>query len=125
MKIRYKKTIKVKLQPGQAVVIIFRMRNLNSLSDTKQVCLVLNPKIKSSLVLGRIFSVTRKGLCVSVLWITLDATGSINCGRKLGHALRMRTDYEESTNLKKFPEKDCPFHADKNLILTRINELNI
>ena len=31
---------KVKLQPGQAVVAIFRMRNLNSLSDSKQVCLV-------------------------------------------------------------------------------------
>ena len=29
---------KVKLQPGQAVVAIFRMRNLNSLSDSKQVC---------------------------------------------------------------------------------------
>ena len=28
---------KVKLQPGQAVVAIFRMRNLNSLSDSKQV----------------------------------------------------------------------------------------
>ena len=26
---------KVKLQPGQAVVAIFRMRNLNSLSDSK------------------------------------------------------------------------------------------
>ena len=28
---------KVKLQPGQAVVAVFRMRNLNSLSDSKQV----------------------------------------------------------------------------------------
>ena len=32
---------KVKLQP--AVVAIFRMRNLSSLSDSKQVCLVPNP----------------------------------------------------------------------------------
>ena len=39
---------KVKLQPGQAVVAIFRMRNLNSLSDSKQVCLVLNPNSQSS-----------------------------------------------------------------------------
>ena len=29
---------KVKLQPVQAVVAILRMRNLNSLSDSKQVC---------------------------------------------------------------------------------------
>ena len=33
---------KVKLQPGQAVVAIFRIRKLNSLGDTKQVCLVPN-----------------------------------------------------------------------------------
>ena len=56
---------KVKLQPGQAVVAIFRMRNLNSLSDTKQVCLVPNPNSQSSVILGRSFSVTRNGLCVS------------------------------------------------------------
>ena len=33
---------KVKLQPGQAVIALFRMRNLNSLSDSKQFCLVPN-----------------------------------------------------------------------------------
>ena len=53
---------KVKLQPGQAVVTIFRMRNLNSLSDSKQVCLVPNPNSQSSVILGRSFSVTRNGL---------------------------------------------------------------
>ena len=57
---------KVKLQPGQAVVAIFRMRNFNSLSDSKQVCLVPNPNSQSSVILGRSFSVTRNGLCVSV-----------------------------------------------------------
>ena len=49
---------KVKLQPGQAVVAIFRMRNLNSLSDSKKVCLVPNPNSQSSVILGRRFSVT-------------------------------------------------------------------
>ena len=34
---------KVKLQPGQALVAIFRMRNLHSLGESKQVCLVPNP----------------------------------------------------------------------------------
>ena len=53
---------KVKLQPGQAVVAIFRMRNLHSLSDSKQVCLVPNPNSQSSVILGRSFSVTRNGL---------------------------------------------------------------
>ena len=114
---------KVKLQPGQAVVAIFRMRNLNSLSDSKQVCLVPNPNSQSSVILGRSFSVTRNGLCVSVLLNTLDTTVSIQRGKKLGYALPMRTDYEETQNLKKYIVKDCPYHANKDKILKRINEL--
>ena len=114
---------KVKLQPGQAVVAIFRMKNLNSLSDSKQVCLVPNPNSQSSVILGRSFSVTRNGLCVSVLLNTLDTTVSIQRGKKLGYALPMRTDYEETQNLKKHNVKDCPHHANKNKILKRINEL--
>ena len=77
---------KVKLQPGQIVVAIFRMRNLNSLSDSKQVCLVPNPNSQSSVILGRSFSVTRNGLCVSVFLNTLDTTVSIQRGKKLGYA---------------------------------------
>ena len=98
---------KVKLQPGQAVVASFRMRNLNSLSDSKQVCLVPNPSSQSSVILGRSFSVTRNGLC----------------GKKHGYALPMRTDYEETQNLKKHSVKDCPYYANKDKILKRINEI--
>ena len=65
---------KIKLQPGQAVVAIFRMRNLNSLSYSKQFCLIPNPNCQSSVILVRSFSVTRNGLCVSVLLNTLDIT---------------------------------------------------
>ena len=114
---------KVKLQPGQAVVAIFRMRNLNSLSDRKQVCLVPNPSSQSLVILGRSFSVTRNGLCISVLLNTLDTTVSIQRGKKLGYALPMRTDYEETQNLKKHSVENCPFHANKDKILKRINEL--
>ena len=105
------------------MVAIFRMRNLNSVSDSKQVCLVPNPNSQSSVILGRSFSVTRNGLCVSVLLNTLDTTVSIQRGKKLGYALRMRTDYEETQNLKKYSVKDCPYHANKDKILKRINEL--
>ena len=35
----------------------------------------------------------------------------------------MRTDYEETQNLKKYSVKDCPNHANKDKILKRINEL--
>ena len=114
---------KVKLQPEQAVVAIFRMRNLNSLSDSKQVCLVPNPNSQSSVILGRSFSLTRNGLCVSVLLNTLDNTVSIQREKKLGYALPMRTDYEETQNLKKHSVKDCPYHANKAKILKWINEL--
>ena len=41
---------KVKLQPGQVVVAIFRMKNLKLLSDSKQVCLVPNPNSQSSVI---------------------------------------------------------------------------
>ena len=99
------------------------MRNLNSLSVSKQVCLVPNPNSQSSVILGRSFSVTQNGLCVSVLLNTLDTTVSIQRGKKLGYALPMRTDYEETQNLKKHSVKDCPFHANKDKILKRINEL--
>ena len=75
---------KVKLQPGEAVVAIFRMRNLKSFSDSKQVCLVPNPNSQSSVNLGRSFSVTRNGLCVSVFLNTLDTTISTHRGKKLG-----------------------------------------
>ena len=103
----------VKLQPELAVVAIFRMKNLNSLSDSKQVCCVPNPNSQSSVILGRSFSVARNRLCVSVLLNTLDTTVSIQRGKKLGYALPMRTDYEETQNLKRYSVKDCPYHAIK------------
>ena len=87
---------KVKLQRGQAVIAIFRMRNLNSLSDSKHVCLVPNPNSQSSVILGRSFPVTRNGLCASVLLNTLDTMVSIQHGKKLGYTLSMNTDYEET-----------------------------
>ena len=32
-------------------------------------------------------------------------------GKKLGYALPMMTDYEETQNWKKLNVKDCPYHA--------------
>ena len=114
---------KVKLQLGQAVVAIFRMRNLNALSDSKHVCLVPNPNSQSSVILGRSLCETRNGLCVRWLLNTLDTTVSIQRGKKLGYALPMGTDYEETQNLKRYSVKYCPYHANKDKIFKRINEL--
>ena len=105
---------KVRLHPGQAVVAIFRMRKLSSLSDSKQVCLVPNPNNQNSVILGGSFLLTRNGLCVSLLLNTLDTTVSIQRGKKLVYALPMRTDYEETQNLKKQSVKDCPYHTNKD-----------
>ena len=114
---------KVKLQPGQAVIAIFRMRNLNSLSDSEQVCLVPNPNSQSSVILRRSFSVTRNGLCASVLLNTLDTSFTIQRGNKLDYDLPMKTDYEETQNLKRYSVKDCPNHAVKDEILKGIDEV--
>ena len=37
-------------------------------------------------------------------------------------ALSMKTDYEETQNLKRYNVRDCPNHADKDKILRRIDE---
>ena len=60
---------------------------------------------------------------MSVLLNTLDTTVSIQRGKKLGYALPMRTDYEETQNLKEFSVKDCPHHANKEKVLKRNNEM--
>ena len=75
------------------------------------------------MILVRSFSVTRNGLCVSVLLNTLDTTVSIQRGKKLGYAFPMKTDYEETQNLKKYSVKDFPYHSNKDKIVKSINEL--
>ena len=98
------------------------MRNFNSLNDSKKVCFVLYPNSQSSVIFGRSFSVTRNGLCVSVILNTLNTTVSIHRGKKLGDALPMRTDYEETQSLNRYDVKNCPYHANKYIILKIINE---
>ena len=99
-------------------------RTRSLLGDSKQVCLVPNPNGQSSVILGRSFSITRNGLCASVLLNTLDTTVRIHGGKKLGYALPLKINYEETQNLKRSSVKDCPNHADKDNILKRIDEFN-
>ena len=114
---------KVRLKPNQAVVATFRMRNLNELSNDRQVCLVPNPNSKSSAVLGRSFSLTHCGLCVSVLLNTEATTVTIQRGKKLGYALPLNTDFQSVENLKKFDVTKFPVHANHECIMKRVNEL--
>ena len=112
---------KVRLKPNQAVVATFRIRNLNELSNDRQMCLVANPNIKSSAILGRSFSLTQSGLCVSVLLNTEATTVTIQRGKKLGYALPLNTDFQSVENLKKFDVTKCPLHANQECIMKRVN----
>ena len=84
--------------------------------------MVPNQNSQSSVFLGRSFSVTRNGLCASVLLNTLDTTVTIQRGKKICYALPMKTDYEETQKLKRYSVKDCPNDADKDKILKVIDE---
>ena len=108
---------KVRLKPNQAVVATIRMRNLSELSNDRQVCLVPNPNSKSSAILGRSFSLTQSGLCVSVLLNTEATTVTIQRGKKLGYALPLNTDFQSVENLKKFDVTKCPLHANQECIM--------
>ena len=114
---------KVTLKPNQAVVATFRMRSWNELSNDKHVCLVPNPKSKSSAILGRSFSLTQSGLCVSVLLNTEATTVTIQRGKKLGYALSLNTDFQSVENSKKIDVTKCPLLANQECILKRLNEL--
>ena len=52
---------------------------------------------KSSAILGRSFSLTQSGLCVSVLLNTEATTVTIQRGKKLGYALPLNTDFSGET----------------------------
>ena len=84
--------------------------------------LVPDPYSQNSVILGQSFSVTRNGLCTSVLLNTLDTTVTTHRAKKLGYALPMKTDNEETQHLMRCSVKDCPNHADKDKFLTRIDD---
>ena len=85
----------MRLKANEAAIVSLRMKNYNELSDNKQVCIVPNPNSQSAAVLGRSFSITKSGLCVSVLLNTLDIPITIQRGRKLGYALPVKLDMKQ------------------------------
>ena len=114
---------RVRLNAKEAAIVSLRMKNYNEPSDNKQVCIVLNPDSQSAAVLGRSFSITKSGLCVSVLLNTLDIPITIQRGRKLGYALPVKTRYEMTENQKQNEVVDCPNYKDKICILRRLKKI--
>ena len=79
----------MKLKANEAALISLRMKNYNEISDNKP-----NRNSQSATTLGRSFSITKNGLCASVLLNTLDIPITIQRGRKLEYALPVKTKYE-------------------------------
>ena len=82
-----------------------------------------SPNRQSAAVLGRSFSITKSGLCVSVLLNTNDIPITIQRGRKLGYALPVKTRYEMTENPNQNEVVDCPNHRDKICILRRLKKI--
>ena len=114
---------RVKLKANEAAIVSLRMKNYNELSDNKQVCIVPKPNSQSAAVLGRPFSITKSGLCVSVSLNTLDIPITIQRGRKLRYALPVKTRYEMTENSIQNEVVDCPNHRDKICILRRLQKI--
>ena len=100
------------------------MRNLKELSNDRLVCLVPNPNSNSSAILGRSFSLTQSGLCVSVLLNTETTTVTIQRGKKLSYSMHLSTEYRSVENSTKYEVTECPLHANQECVLERISELN-
>ena len=114
---------RVRLKANEPAIVSLRTKDHNELSDNKQVCIVANPNSQSAAVLGRSFSITKSGLCVSVLLNTLDIPITIQMGRKLGYALPLKTRYEMTENSKQNEVVDCPNHRDKICIMKRLKKI--
>ena len=103
---------KVRFKPNQAALATFRMRNLNEVSNDRQLCLVTNPNRKSSAILARSFSLTQSGL------LNTEAnTVKIHRGKKLGYALPLNTDFQSVENVKKFDVTNSTLHVNEECIL--------
>ena len=114
---------RVRLKANEAAIVRLRMKNHNELSDNKQVCIVPNPNSQSAALLRRSFSITKSGLCVSVLLKTLDIPITIQRGRKLGYALPVKTRYEMTENPKQIEVIDFRNHRNKICILRRLKKI--
>ena len=114
---------RVRLKANEAAIVSLRMKNTNELSDNKHACIVPNPNKQSAAILGRSFSITKGGLCVSVLSNTLDIPITIQRGRKLGYALPVKTRYEMTENVKENEVLDRPNHRDKICILRQMEKI--
>ena len=77
---------RVRLKTKKAAIVCLGMKNYKELVYSKQVCIVPNPNSQIAAILGRSFSITEKGLCVSVFLNSFVRPVTIQRGRKLCYA---------------------------------------
>ena len=111
-----------KAETDEAAIVSLWMKKYNELSDNKQACIMPNRNSQSAAILGRSFSITKSGLCVSVLLNTLDVPITIQRDRKLGYALSVKTRNEMTDNVKENEVLDCPNHWVKTCMLRTLKK---
>ena len=111
-----------KAETDEAAIVSLWMKKYNELSDNKQACIMPNRNSQSAAILGRSFSITKSGLCVSVLLNTLDVPITIQRDRKLGYALSVKTRNEMTVNVKENEVLDCPNHWVKTCMLRTLKK---
>ena len=113
---------RVSLKANEAAKVSLRIKIYTELSHNDQVCIVPNPNSQSAAILGRSFSITKSGLCVSVLLNTLHIPITTQKGRKVGYALPVKTGCETTKSVKENEVRDCPNHWDNICILKRLKK---
>ena len=106
---------RIRLKANEAAIVSLWMKNN---------CKLVDEKIsQSAAVLERSFSITKSGLCVSVLLNTLDIPITLQRERKLAYALPVKTRYEMTENEKENEVLDFPNYGDEICILRRFNKI--
>ena len=112
---------RVRLKANEAAIVSLRMKNYIKLSVNKQVYYRI--QTSKCCFLGRFFSITKSGLCVSVLLNTLDIPMTIQRRRKLGYAEPVEIRYELTEKVKEIEVPDCPNHRNKICILKILKKI--
>ena len=70
----------MRLKADEVAIVSLRLKNYNEMSDNKHLCIVPNPNSQSVVILGRLVSITKSGLCLGVLLNSLDLPITIQRG---------------------------------------------
>ena len=82
--------------------------------------MIKNTKHQSAFILGKLFSITKSGRCVSVSLNILNTPITMQRGKKPGYALPVKTRYDMTEKIKKYEVLDCPNKQGQDSYLEQI-----